>query len=88
MASVVLQQKYVQSEHTANFSTKALLEHTVVSAGWELTINVFPPGQVLKEYCRVEAMGDATGILSCTGVDKEQQIYCADSLEVPQIWSA
>jgi hypothetical protein len=29
----------------------------VVSAGWELTINAFPPGQVLKEYCREEAMG-------------------------------
>jgi hypothetical protein len=23
----------------------------VVSAGWELAINAFAPGQVLKEYC-------------------------------------
>jgi hypothetical protein len=34
----------------------------VASAGWELTINAFPPGQVLKEYCRAEAMGDVTGV--------------------------
>jgi hypothetical protein len=24
--------------------------------------NAFPPGQVLKEYCRAEAMGDITGV--------------------------
>jgi hypothetical protein len=60
----------------------------VVSAGWELTINAFPPGRVLKEYCRAEAMDDATGVLSCTVVETKQQIYCADSLEVLQIWSA
>jgi hypothetical protein len=47
--------------------------HVVVSAGWELTINAFPPGQVLKEYCRAEATGDVTGVLSCTAVDKKQQ---------------
>jgi hypothetical protein len=35
----------------------------VVSAGRELTINAFPPGQELKKYCRVEAMGDVTGVV-------------------------
>jgi hypothetical protein len=44
-----------------------------VSAGWELTISAFPPGQVLKEYCRAEAIGDVTGVLNFTAVDKKQQ---------------
>jgi hypothetical protein len=35
--------------------------------------NPFPPGQVLKEYCRTEAMADVAGVLSCTAVDKKQQ---------------
>jgi hypothetical protein len=29
-----------------------------------------------------------TGVLSRTAVDKKQQIYCGDSLEVLPIWSA
>jgi hypothetical protein len=45
----------------------------VVPAGWELTINAFPHGQVPKECCRVEAMGDVTGVLSCTAIGKKQQ---------------
>jgi hypothetical protein len=35
--------------------------------------NAFPPGQVLNEYSRAEEMGDVTGVLSCTAVDKKQQ---------------
>ena len=27
-----------------------LVHHSVVSAGWELTINAFPPGQVKKVH--------------------------------------
>jgi hypothetical protein len=46
---------------------------TIVSASWELTINTFPPGQVLKEYYQAEAMGDVNGVLSCTAVHKKQQ---------------
>jgi hypothetical protein len=59
----------------------------VVSAGLELTMNAFPPGQVLKEYWRAEAMGDVTGVWCCAAVGTKQQIYCADSLDVVQIWS-
>jgi hypothetical protein len=35
--------------------------------------NAFAPGQLLKEYCRAEAMGDVTSVLSRTAVDKKQQ---------------
>jgi hypothetical protein len=38
-----------------------------------LAISAFPPGQVLKEYCRTEATGDVTGVLSCTAAGKKQQ---------------
>jgi hypothetical protein len=48
--------------------------YAAVSAGWELTIDAFPPVQVLKEYCRAEAMGDVTGVLICTAVETEQHL--------------
>jgi hypothetical protein len=50
-----------------------------VSAGWALTINAFPPRQILKEYWRAEAMGDAAGVLSCTVVEIKQ-IYSGTSV--------
>jgi hypothetical protein len=38
---------------------------------------IFPPGQVLKEYCHAEAMGDVIGVLSCTAIDtKQQNLLC------------
>jgi hypothetical protein len=55
----------------------AMLVGSVVSAGWELPINAFPPGQVLKEYYRAEAMGVGTGLVSCTAVEKKhQKLFC------------
>ena len=33
----------------------------------------YPPGQVLKEYCRAEAMSAVTGLISCTAGEKKQQ---------------
>jgi hypothetical protein len=33
---------------------------------------LYLPEQVLKEYLRAEAMGDVTGVLSHTAVDKKQ----------------
>ena len=44
----------------------------VVSEGWELTINEFPPGEVLRN-CRAEAMSVVIGVVSCTAVEKKQQ---------------
>jgi hypothetical protein len=41
-----------------------------------LTINAFPPGQVQKEYCQAEAVGDVTGVMICTAVGKKQQTLC------------
>jgi hypothetical protein len=35
--------------------------------------NAFPAGEVLKEYCQAEAMGDVTGVLGHTAIDKKQQ---------------
>ena len=35
--------------------------------------NAFPPGQVLKVYCREEAMSVVTGMVSCTVVQKKQE---------------
>jgi hypothetical protein len=43
-------------------SSRGRLTRGVVFAGWELTINTFPPGQVLKEYCGPgSSVGIATG---------------------------
>ena len=55
---------------------------SVASAGWKVTINAFPPGQVLKEYCRAELMDVVTGVIICTAVESENRIYSPDSLEV------
>jgi hypothetical protein len=44
----------------------------IVSAGWELTISVFPTGKVLREYCQAEAMSFVTGVIRCTADDNKQ----------------
>jgi hypothetical protein len=61
----------------AGVSSKRLYRHTA-SSGITCCIcrlgadNAFPPGQELKEYCRAEAMGDLTGVSSCTAVNRKQ----------------
>jgi hypothetical protein len=57
------------------------------------TDNAFPPVQVLKEYCRAEAMSVVTGVISCTAVERTQRNLLfwlpggTDSLRVPwQAW--
>jgi len=48
------------------------LGSSVVSAGWQLTIYAFPPGQVLS-YCRAGAMGVILGVVDNTVVVKKQK---------------
>jgi len=47
--------------------------NSVVSAGWQLTINAFPPAEVQFDVCRAGAIGVALGVFKCTTVEKKQQ---------------
>ena len=48
---------------------------SVASAGGELTIDAFPPVQVLWMCCRAGAMGVILGVIVSTIVESRQRIY-------------
>ena len=48
---------------------------SVASAGGELTIDAFPPVQVLWMCCRAGAMGVILGVIVSTIVETKQRIY-------------
>jgi len=47
--------------------------HNVASAGGELTIDAFPPIQLLWMCCRVGAIGVILGVVDCTIVEMKQR---------------
>ena len=56
-------------------TARNMYSRIVASAGGELTIDAFPPVQVLWMCCRAGAMGVILGIIVSTIVESRQRIY-------------